>query len=838
MSVCKQAIRVSLVAILLLKGLLLYGQMPDASQVDVKQIQVDQLSDEQIKAMIARGEQSGMSQQDILSAAAAKGLPQAEVDKLRARMNGSGRQKDSTSTGDGANRNRAYTEDNNRKKLKGTDNRKYNKTKYNSEDTVFSHSPLDFEEESIFGLSLFTSNKQLSFAPSLNIPTPKNYQLGAGDELIIEVWGNSQQTYQQKISPEGSINIPMLGPINVNGLTFEEATRKIKKEFTKIYAGLKDPNPITFLKVSLGATVRSIKVNIVGDAAVPGTYTLPSFASAFNALYAAGGISKNGTLRSVKVIRDNKTIADLDFYNYLLRGELPNNTRLEDQDVIFISPYTKRVTIKGEIRRVGVYDVKEKETLKDLLLFAGGYTDKTFTQQLKVIRKTSREYKVVDLASAEIDTFQLANGDEVKVGAIYSTYQNRVQVTGSVKRPGTYALNEANTLKKLILKADSLSKDAFKSRILVYRLRDDNAKEIVPVDLAGLMANETNDFELQKGDSIFIPSIFDLREYYTVQIEGAVNHPGVFQFTESTTIEDLIIQAGGLLESASYAHVEVSRRVKDNMATNKPEKKADIYQFPISKDLRLDASASKFVLQPFDKVFVRRSPGYLVQALVKVDGEIAFPGNYTIEKTGYRVSDLIQRSGGFTPEAYPKGAKLTRLLPDDAKQRNKTLVNLKKLTNDSLKINFFEDDNTATVVINLDQIMQNPQSEGDILLEMGDVLTVPKEFQTIRLLGAVTNPVMVRFDKSGVSSYVAMAGGFAENAKKRRVYVIYPNGEVRQTKRFLCFKSYPKVQPGSQIVVPQKPERKGMSTAEVISSASAISSLGVVLVTLMVYLKK
>ncbi|MDP4207575.1 MAG: SLBB domain-containing protein [Bacteroidota bacterium] len=782
-----------------------------AQDVNPNTVQVNSLSDDQIKAIQTKAQQSGMSQTELEAAARAKGYSQSDIDKLKSRMNGTSTSK-TTSSDATQTRERTYTEQDN------TSNPAQSKR--------------DSIKERLFGYSLF-NNKNLSFTPNLNIPTPKNYQLGTGDDVYIDIWGASQQTYHQKINPEGNLIISNVGPIYINGMTIEEATGKIKNELSKIYAGLRAGN--TFLKVSLGA-VRSIKVNIVGDITTPGTYTLPSLATVFNALYVAGGPSINGTLRSVKVIRSQKTVADLDFYDFLLKGELPHNMRLEDQDVIFISSFKNRVSVNGEVRRPGLYDVKSTETLKDLIYFAGGYTSQSFAQQLQVVRKTSKEMKVIDLLASQIDTFHIANGDEIVVGKIYKLYENRVQIKGAVYRPGIYALNEASSIQKLLKKADGLQPDAFKNRILIFRLRDDYTRGMMPVDLSG--NDSIKDVQLQREDSVVVSSIFDLRDTCTVSIDGEIRHPGTYKFAENSTVEDIVIMAGGFTEAASFAHLEVARRIKDNMAINRPDQVAEIFQFPIGKDLKLDAQASKFILQPFDQVFIRRSPGYIAQTLVKIDGEVAFAGNYSIKTRDERISDLIKRSGGLTSEAFPAGAKLTRQLYIDKEARQKALKHLSQQRDSSLMLNEIQE-TQSTLAINLDKILAHPGSDYDLFLQEGDVLSIPKKFQTVRLTGAVMLPVLVRYQRSNsLSNYVSMAGGFADNAQKRKSYVIYPNGEVKSTKRFLFCSFYPKVLPGSEIVVPRKPEHKKMSTGEIIGLTSSVTSVGVMIVTLITYLKK
>lgn len=851
MMIRRPSIRFILILFFSLSSFFVSAQNSGISQSDLSQIQVDQLSDEQVTSFIKKAEESGMSEQQLEAAALQRGMPSSEVDKLRTRIekirSGSGSTSDSQSFRD---RSRTYSaadesKVNNKNRLFDGQSHK------DVEDSIASANSAQESdlfgtltkkklkkeirpEEKIFGFSIF-KNKKLSFEPGLNIPTPKNYVLGAGDEIIIDVWGASQQTYQEKINPEGNIIISNIGPVYLNGLTIEEATSKLKKDLGNIYAGLRAGN--TSLKLSLGA-VRSIKVNIVGDIATPGTYTLPSLATVFNALYAAGGPALNGTLRSVRLIRDNKTIADLDFYDYLLKGEQKDNVRLQDQDVIFISPYSNRVEVKGEVKRPLLYDVKPNESMKDLICFAGGFTGKAYSQRMKVIRKNGRENKILDVTALNTDTFKLLNGDEITVDSVLNRFENRVEIKGAVYRSGVFAVDNGITLKQLIEKADGLRGDAFKNRATIYRTREDLTMEVLSVDLAAVLAGTSNDIVLQREDIIWIPSIFDLKEEYTIQIDGEVKKPGIYPFVSNSTVEDVIVRCGGLLESASFARLEIARRIKNVMAENASDKIAEIFQFQINQDLKLTPEVSKFTLQPFDQIFIRRSPGYETQALVKVDGEVAFAGHYSISTKNERISDLIKRAGGLTPEAYPKGARLVRKLPVDEKQRMEALKAIIASSKDTVKIKDISMSNETAIGINLDKILANPLTDLDIILQEGDVLKVPKQLQTVRLSGSVLYPVTVRYDKSfRFKSYISRAGGFATEAKKSKSYVIYANGSIDQTRKIFFFNSYPRIEPGAEIIVPKKPERKGMSTAEVVGISSAMASFSLIVVTIIKTIK-
>ncbi|HNW98731.1 MAG TPA: SLBB domain-containing protein [Bacteroidales bacterium] len=785
-----------------------FSQSQKIDNVDLSKVKVDELSDTQVKAIAEKAGMSGMSEDQIETLAKAKGMSDSEILKLKSRIS----------------------------KLKTTikdDNSSTGRTR----SAEVKNDSLDKEvnpyANKIFGFSLFT-NKSLTFEPSTNIATPLNYQLGPGDKLIIDVWGASQETYEQKITAEGYIIISNVGPIYLSGMTIEQATNKVKKELTSIYTGLSIGN--TFLKVSLGA-VRSIKVNIVGEVALPGTYTLSSLATALNALYVAGGPSENGSLRNVKIIRNNKTVAELDIYEFLLKGELPKNMRLQDEDVIFIPAYDNRVEIKGEVKRTGLFDLKTSEKLKDLIYYAGGYTDKAYTENVKVLRKTGKQYKVFDVPSIQQDSFKLSNGDEVSVDTVLNKYENRVEIKGAVNRPGIFALDNNTTLGELIRKASGLREDAFKSRVIIYRTLDDLTIKTIPVEIK----DTTQSYQtlLLREDVVSVSSIFDIQEEYTIKIDGEVRVPGEYPYTKNTTIEDLIVKAGGLLESASYAKIEVDRRIKDNYATASSDKIAEVYQFQISKDLKVSDSASNFELMPFDNVFIRKSPGYSSQSIVKVDGEVLFPGFYSITTKTERISDLIKRAGSTTPEAYVKGARLTRQNSAAKKLQLKDIEKLKERVNDTLPI----DDQTinkteTTISIDLEKILKKAGSKYDLFLEKGDVIKIPKEPQTVGLSGALLYPVVVRYMKGyGVRKYISSSGGFSDDAKPSKIYVVNINGSVKRTSRFLFIKNYPKVEPGAEIVVPQKTLKKGMSTTEAIGFGTAMSSLALIIITIVNALK-
>ncbi len=783
-------------------------QAQKISENDYSKIKVDDLTDDQIKAIVQKAELSGMTESEIEIAARAKGMSDSEILKFKKRL---AELKIST------NNNKTSVERN-------------RDTNIEKDSTDKKENPL---AKKIFGFSLFT-NTNLSFEPSTNIATPLNYQLGPGDKLIIDIWGASQETYEQKVTAEGYIIISNLGPIYVNGMTIEQATAKIKKEISNIYAGLYSGN--TFLKVTLGS-VRSIKVNIVGDAELPGTYTISSLSTALNAIYVAGGPSENGCLRNIKIIRNNLVVAELDFYEFLLKGELPKNMRLQDEDIIFIPTYENRVEIKGAVKRNFLFDLKTSENLKDLIYYAGGFTDKAYNENIKISRKTGKQYKAFDVARTEQDTFKLKNGDVIEVDTVLQKFENRVRIEGAVNRPGEFAINNSLSLWELIEKAGGLREDAFKNRVIINRTQDDLSLKVIPVIVTDSI--KLKSILLQKEDIVSVASIFDIQEEYVLNIEGEVKVPGKYPYAENTSIEDLIIKAGGFLESASLAKIEVSRRIKDNQSTSYNEKIAEIFQFQITQDLKVSDSASKFELMPFDNIYIRKSPGYTEQKMVQLEGEVLFPGFYSISSKSERISDIIARSGGITPEAYVKGTRLIRQISSSKQLQLKDIEKLKERVNDTLPI----DDQTinkteTTISIDLEKILKKAGSKYDLFLEKGDVVKIPKEPQTVGLSGALLYPVVVRYMKGyGVRKYISSSGGFSDDAKPSKIYVVNINGSVKRTSRFLFIKNYPKVEPGAEIVVPQKTEKKGMSTTEAVGFGTAMSSLALIIITIVNALK-
>lgn len=706
----------------------------------------------------------------------------------------------------------------------------------------------DSLKNQVFGREIF-SNKNLSFEPNMNMPTPRNYPLSAGDEVLIDVWGDSELNLKLTLSPEGTIIIPNVGPVALSGLTIEEAENRIKQELGKIMWNLVDgKEPNTFVSVGLGK-IRSIKVNIVGEAVAPGTYTLSSLASLFNALYAAGGVNDIGSLRNIRVYRNNKEIANLDVYDYLLNGKYDTNIRLEDNDMIIIEPYEQLVNTHGKIKRNRTFELRKGETLEELLKMAGGFTGDAFTEDVTIKRKFGSRYQIATVTAEEFPTFVLQDGDSLLVDSVIPFYDNRITITGSVWRPGEYELSpKVHTVKQLIKQAAGLKGDEFIGRAHLTRLNPDFTSTVIAIDIQGIMNGEIPDMELQKEDKLYIPSLFELREPYTVKVGGAVNNPDtVIPFGKNMTVEDAIILAGGLQESASTINVEVARRIKDPTADKSTNLVSKVYTVALSDELQLPSKSSGahadtlFTLEPFDEVFVRFSPGYEKQEVVKVNGEVSFAGDYALPYKNTRLSDIIAQSGGVTPDAYVRGASLKRQLTEDEIRQVETLLQLSnnnKQSKDSIALSLTNIKNYS-VGIDLQQALTHPKSTYDLVLRDGDIIYIPQLQSTVKISGAVTYPNSITYTKGmSVRDCLSQAGGYNDTSRKYPI-VIYMNGKVATTRKVgIFFKRYPKIEPGCEIVVPSKSQRdRRANLAEILSITSSTTSIAAMLTSLINSLK-
>lgn len=712
-----------------------------------------------------------------------------------------------------------------------TDNEKVIGEVAKQKNSVRNESSISAKELSgmIYGSEIF-SDANLSFSPNINIPTPQDYQLATGDEVFISVWGASEINLNQTISPEGVILIPNVGPISLSGLTVQEAGVRIKQELGRIMSGLlNEEDPNTFVNVSLGK-IRSITVNIVGEAKVPGTYTLPSLATLFNALYVAGGVNEMGTLRKIKVYRNSKVIAQLDVYDYLLKGKFETNIRLENDDMILIEPYENHVSINGKVKRNRIFEVKKDETIQDLINLAGGFRGDAFSEKVQVIRKSGDRFSIATVEEQDFASFKLNDNDVVKVDAIIPVFENRLTIKGAVWRPNEYELtSQTNSVKKLVEAAAGLKGDEFLGRAHLTRLNKDFTKKIIAIDIKGILNETAPDVELFPEDELYILSLDELKEKYTVSVHGAVNIPNtVLEYKNNMTVEDAIILAGGLREAAATVNVEVARRIKNPKAENSTPMTAEIYTFTLSDNLEIVQGDVLFELEPFDKVFVRFSPGYQEQQVIKVNGEVLFSGSYVISKKNERLSDLITKAGGITTQAYIEGASLKRKLSESDLRRLETSLQISnnKASQDSINSNML-DLGDYTVGIDLQRAIVRPGSSDDIILQDGDVLSIPQYQSTVKISGAVTYPNSVTYNKGmSVRDCLAQAGGYSDVARKYPI-VVYMNGKVATTKKtWIFFKRYPKVTPGCEILVPMRRlnDRKP-SLIEVLSLANSTTSM-------------
>lgn len=690
-------------------------------------------------------------------------------------------------------------------------------------------------KETVFGREIF-SNKNLSFEPDLNIPTPKNYILSAGDELLINVWGDSELNLKLKVSSEGVILIPSLGPVSVGGLTVEAAENRIRQELGRIMSTLSGntDGANTFVSVSL-SQIRSIKVNIVGEVIAPGTYTLPSFATLFNALYAAGGINEIGSLRGIKVYRKSKEVAQLDVYDYLLNGKYEANIRLEENDMIIIPPYDQLAVVRGKVKRNRIFEMKKGETLQQLLNMTGGFTGDAYTKDVRIKRKAGSRYQIATVTENKYSTFIMMDADSLMVDSVIPFYENRLTITGAVWRPGEYELSPTvNTVKELVKQAAGLKGDEFAGRAQITRLNEDFTTTVIAVDIRGILSGVSPDVELKPEDQLYIPSLFDLREPYTIKVSGAVNFTDtILPYRKSLTVEDAIMMAGGLKESAATVNVEVARRIKDTKAEQNNNQTAEVFNFTLNDNLGLlpadgKTSGTVFTLEPFDEVYVRYSPGYKEQQVIRIDGEITFAGDYVLAVKNSRLSDIVAKAGGITPDAYVKGASLKRKLTEDEMRRLETLLELSsnKQSRDSVALSL-ENIKDYSVGIDLEKALANPGTPHDVVLRDGDKLYIPQLQSTVKISGAVTYPNSATYTKGmSVGDCLSQAGGYNDIARKYPI-VIYMNGKVATTKKsFIFFKRYPKIEPGCEIVVPTKTQRdRKTSLAEVLSIASSTTSM-------------
>ena len=673
-------------------------------------------------------------------------------------------------------------------------------------------------EEQVFGRNIFNT-RNLTFEPNHNLATPPNYVLGPGDEVVIDIWGASQNTIRQIISPDGTINLQELGPVYLSGQTVEQANRYLKSELGKIYS-----NEDNQIKVTLGNT-RTIQINIMGEVVQPGTYALSAFSTVFHALYRAGGVNSIGSLRNVRLVRGGETVACIDVYDFIMQGKISDDIRLQEGDVIIVPAYELLVKMSGNVKRAMRFEMRKDETLSTLLDYAGGFTSDAYRKNVRIVRQNGEEYEVKTVPDTDYSVCRLSDGDVVTVGAILDRFTNKVEVKGAVYRPDIYELGgRLTTVRELIAQAQGLRDDAFTNRAVLQRQRDDLTSEVLPVDVKALVDGRIPDIPLRKNDILYIPSIHDLQDLGNVVIMGEVAHPDSYPYADNMTLEDLVIQAGGLKEAASTVRVDVSRRIKDPKSVNESDSIGQMFSFSLKDGFVIDGQPG-FVLHPYDQVYVRRSPGYQAQQNVTVQGEVIFGGTYAMTSKTERLSDLVSKAGGVTRSAYVRGAKLTRVANAEEKKRMADVIQLLgrevgMAMLDSLGIRV---EDTYTIGIDLEEALSHPGSDADLVLREGDVLTVPEYINTVKVNGAVMVPNTVSYKEGeNVNYYLDQAGGYSQHAQKRMKFVIYMNGQVAKVKG----RDRAKIEPGCEIVVPNKKKREGANLAAILGYATSFASLG------------
>ncbi|MGN1262658.1 MAG: SLBB domain-containing protein [Prevotella sp.] len=673
----------------------------------------------------------------------------------------------------------------------------------------------------VFGRDIF-NNEILSFEPAMNIATPQDYRLGAGDAVFVDVWGASNTSFESTVSPDGTIQIEGFGPVSVGGLTVEQANSTLKKQLGARYESSQ-------IRLTVGQT-KTITVNVMGEVKTPGTYTLSAFATVFHALYMAGGTNDIGTLRSIKVYRNNRLISTVDIYDYILNGKLSGNVRLTDNDVIVVGPYDCLVNITGKVKRPMFYEMKKNESVGTLLKYAGGFTGDAYKKSVRVIRKSGTQYSVYNVGEFDMSSFYLSDEDSLSVDSVLPRFSNMIEIKGAVFRPGMYQLGgEITSVRALIENAEGVTEDAFTARGVMHRMKSDRTLEVLSVDIAGIMNGTSPDIPLRNEDVLYIPSKKELLEEQILTIHGEVLYPGEYKYADNETIEDLILQAGGLTNAASIMKVDIARRIIDPSATTSSDTIAHTFTFAIKDGFVIDGQQG-FVLQPYDEVYVRKSPGYSKQQNVKVEGEVLFSGTYTLEKKSQRLSDIIKQAGGLTQMAYVQGARLERTITPEERIKMEDVKKMlltqsgEKDTLDVKKLDFGE---TYYVAINLDKALENPGSNYDVFLREGDKVIVPEFTSTVKISGDVMSPTTVAFrEGKGVRYYIDQAGGWGSGAKKGKTFIVYMNG----TRERVGYKTKP--MPGCEIIVPSKQVAKKLTTPEIVAIGSSTASIATMLITI------
>ena len=791
--------------------LLMLGAAPVAAQT---------MSDSQVLEYVKEGIRQGKEQKQLASELARKGVTKEQATRVKQLYEQQNNVNASNATGTDVNESRLREE-----------------MKENTSDMLEDHpSTQDLARSNqVFGRNIFNT-RNLTFEPSVNIATPLNYRLGPGDEVIIDIWGASQNTIRQQISPDGTINIQKIGPVNLNGLTIAEANDYLKKTLNKIYNGLNNTNdPTSDIRLTLGS-IRTIQINVMGEVVQPGTYSLSSFSTVFHALYRAGGVSDIGSLRNVQLVRNGKNIATIDVYQFIMKGNIQDDIRLQEGDVVIVPAYDVLVKIDGKVKRPMRFEMKKDENLSTLISYAGGFDADAYTRSLRVVRQNGQEYEVNTVKDLDYSVYKMRNGDVVTAEAILNRFTNKLEIRGAVYRPGIYQLNgKLNTVRELVNEAQGLTGDAFLNRAVLYRQREDLTTEVIPVDIKAIMDGTSQNIILAKNDILYIPSIHDLEDRGDVVIHGEVAKPDSYPYADNMTLEDLIIQAGGLREAASVVRVDVSRRIKNPRSTVDNDTIGQIYTFSLKEGFVVDGTPG-FILQPYDEVYVRRSPGYQAQQNVVVEGEILFGGSYAMTSREERLSDLINKAGGTTNYAYLRGAKLTRVATEGEKKRMGDVIRLMsrqlgEAMMDSLGVRV---EDQFTVGIDLEKAIANPGSASDLVLREGDVVFIPKNTNTVTINGAVMVPNTVSYIAGkNIDYYLNQAGGYSDNAKKSKKFIVYMNGQVTKVKG----SGKKQIEPGCEIIVPSK-SKKRTNMGDILGYATTFSTLGMMVASIANLIKK
>ena len=778
------------------------------------------MSDSQVLEYVKDGIRQGKEQKQLASELARKGVTKEQAMRVKQLYEQQNNVNTSQSTGTDINESRLREE-----------------TKENTSDMLEDHPTTEdlAREDQVFGRNIFNT-RNLTFEPSVNLATPANYRLGPGDEVIIDIWGASQNTIRQQISPEGTINIQKIGPVNLSGMTVSAANDYLKNALNKIYNGLNNTtDPTSDIRLTLG-NIRTIQINVMGEVVQPGTYALSSFSTVFHALYRAGGVSDIGSLRNVQLVRNGKNIATIDVYEFIMKGNTQDDIRLQEGDVVIVPAYDVLVKISGKVKRPMRFEMKKDENLATLIKYAGGFEADAYTRSLRVVRQNGEEYEVNTVKDMDYSIYTMRNGDVVTAEAILNRFTNKLEIRGAVYRPGIYQLSgKLNTIRELVHEAQGLTGDAFLNRAVLYRQREDLTSEVVQIDIRSIMNGTSPNLALMKNDILYIPSIHDLEDRGNVTVHGEVTHPDSYPYADNMTLEDLIIQAGGLKEAASTVRIDVSRRIKNPRSTADNDTIGQMYTFSLKDGFVIDGQPG-FILQPYDEVYVRRSPGYQAQQNVVIDGEILFGGNYAMTNREERLSDLVNKAGGPTSLAYLRGAKLTRVASAGEKKRMGDVIRLMsrqlgEAMIDSLGIGV---EDTFTVGIDLEKALTNPKGSADLVLREGDVVFIPKNTNTVTINGAVMVPNTVSYMQGkDVDYYLNQAGGYSDNARKSKKFIVYMNGQVTKVKG----SGKKQIEPGCEIIVPSKAKKKG-NIANILGYATSFSSLGMMIASIANLIKR